>query len=94
MVNEFHHMNLILAVKRIRLRPQRSLEAPLEDPRQSWKALYSLAEILLVVLCATAAGAEHFVEIRRWGTANLTLSAAAFAVCRRDRQPRHADPTP
>jgi len=43
----------------------------LEDPRQSWKVLYPLAEILLVVLCATVAGAEDFVEIRRWGTVNL-----------------------
>jgi predicted transposase YbfD/YdcC len=43
----------------------------LEDPRQSWKVLYPLAEILLVVLCATLAGAEDFVEIRRWGMVNL-----------------------
>lgn len=41
--------------------------AALEDPRQSWKVLYPLPEILLVVLCGTLAGAEDFVEIRRWG---------------------------
>ncbi|PRD40381.1 ISAs1 family transposase, partial [Phyllobacterium phragmitis] len=35
----------------------------LEDPRQSWKVLYPLAEILLCVLCATMAGADDFVEI-------------------------------
>jgi len=45
--------------------------AALEDPRQSWKVLYPLPEILLVVLCATLAGAEDFVEIRRWGAVNL-----------------------
>jgi predicted transposase YbfD/YdcC len=45
--------------------------AALEDPRQSWKVLYPLTEILLVVLCATVAGAEDFVEIRRWGLVNL-----------------------
>jgi predicted transposase YbfD/YdcC len=45
--------------------------AALDDPRQSWKVVYPLAEILLVVLCATVAGAEDFVEIRRWGTVNL-----------------------
>ena len=39
----------------------------LEDPRQSWKVLYPLPEILLLVLCGTLAGAEDFVEIRRWG---------------------------
>jgi predicted transposase YbfD/YdcC len=41
--------------------------AALEDPRQSWKVLFPLPEILLVVLCGTLAGAEDFVEIRRWG---------------------------
>ncbi len=41
--------------------------AVLEDPRQSWKVLFPLPEVLLVVLCATLAGAEDFVEIRRWG---------------------------
>ncbi|ASG22287.1 ISAs1 family transposase [Nitrospirillum viridazoti] len=44
--------------------------AALSDPRQSWKVVYPLPEILLVVLCATIAGAEDFVEIRRWGTMN------------------------
>lgn len=43
----------------------------LEDPRQSWKVVYPLGEIILVVLCGTLAGAEDFVEIRRWATMNL-----------------------
>jgi predicted transposase YbfD/YdcC len=38
----------------------------LEDPRQAWKVVYPLPEILLIVLCGTMAGAEDFVEIRRW----------------------------
>jgi len=41
--------------------------AALEDPRQCWKVLFPLPEVLLIVLCATLAGAEDFVEIRRWG---------------------------
>ncbi len=41
--------------------------AALEDPRQSWKVLFALSEVLLLVLCGTLAGAEDFVEIRRWG---------------------------
>ena len=45
--------------------------AALEDPRQSWKVVYPLPEILLLVLCATLAAAEDFVEIRRWGLVNL-----------------------
>ena len=42
--------------------------AALADPRQSWKVLFPLPEVLLLVLCCTlaGAGAEDFVEIRRW----------------------------
>jgi hypothetical protein len=35
----------------------------LRDPRQATKVLYPLAEILLLMLCATIAGADDFVEI-------------------------------
>lgn len=38
----------------------------LQDPRQAWKVVYPLPEILLIVLCATMSGAEDFVEIERW----------------------------
>ncbi len=38
----------------------------LEDPRQSWKTLYPLPEVLLMVLCGVMAGADDFVEIERW----------------------------
>lgn len=47
--------------------------AALEDPRQAWKVVYPLPEILLLVLCGTLAGAEDFVEIRRWGSVNLAF---------------------
>jgi predicted transposase YbfD/YdcC len=43
----------------------------LEDPRQAWKVVYPLPEVLLVVLCATLGGAEDFVEIARWGQRKL-----------------------
>ncbi|MBY5407111.1 ISAs1 family transposase [Rhizobium leguminosarum] len=39
----------------------------LSDPRQSWRVVYPLPEILLLVLCATLCGMEDFVEIRLWG---------------------------
>lgn len=45
----------------------------LEDPRQAWKVVYPLPEILLLVLCATLAGAEDFVETRLWGARNLAF---------------------
>lgn len=41
--------------------------AALRDPRQSAKVLYPLPEILLLMLCATIAGADDFVEIGLWG---------------------------
>lgn len=43
----------------------------LEDPRQSWKTLYPLPEILLIILSGVMAGAEDFVEIERWAKQKL-----------------------
>ena len=45
----------------------------LKDPRQAWKVIYPLPEIMLLVLCATLAGAEDFVEVRLWGVKNLAF---------------------
>ena len=45
----------------------------LDDPRQSWKVVYPLPEVLLLVLCATLAGAEDFVEVVRWGRSKLSF---------------------
>ena len=43
----------------------------LSDPRQQWRVVYPLAEILLLVLCATLCGMEDFVEVRLWGEQRL-----------------------
>lgn len=43
----------------------------LEDPRQAWKVIYPLPEILLLILAATLAAAEDFVEIEEWGNGHL-----------------------
>ena len=48
----------------------------LDDPRQSWKVCYPLEEVLLIVLCATMAGAEDFVQIERWGNRKPDFCAA------------------
>ena len=45
--------------------------AALRDPRQSWKVVYPLPEVLLTVLSGTIAGAEDFVEIRRWALLHI-----------------------
>lgn len=43
----------------------------LSDPRQNWRVVYPLPEILLLVLCATLSGMDDFVEIRLWGEQRL-----------------------
>jgi predicted transposase YbfD/YdcC len=40
----------------------------LDDPRQAAKVLHPLPEIILLLLRATLAGADDFVEMRPWGT--------------------------
>jgi len=45
----------------------------LEDPRQAAKVLYPLPEILLLLLAATLAGADDFVEMEVWGGQHLTF---------------------
>jgi predicted transposase YbfD/YdcC len=43
----------------------------LKDPRQRWRVVYPLPEILLLVLCATLSGMEDFTEVRLWGDERL-----------------------
>ena len=43
----------------------------LEDPREGWRVLYPLREVLLLVLSATLSGMEDFVEIKLWGEQRL-----------------------
>ena len=43
----------------------------LKDPRQGWRVVYPLREVLLLVLCASLCGMDDFVEIRMWGELRL-----------------------
>lgn len=52
-------------------RPLTEHFSALEDPRQGWKVVYPLPEILLIVLWGAMAGAEDFVEIERWARKKL-----------------------
>jgi predicted transposase YbfD/YdcC len=47
--------------------------AALDDPRQAAKVLYPLPESILLLLCATLAGADGFVEVQLWGEQNLAF---------------------
>ena len=52
--------------------------ARIDDPRQNAKVLYPLAEILLLALAATVAGADDFVEI--WFEATPPRPSARFVI--------------
>lgn len=58
--------------------PHRSLSilghfSALSDPRERWRVVYPLPEILLVVLCATLCGMDDFVEIGLWARHRLAF---------------------
>src|SRR3954454_17194601 len=55
--------------------------AVLEDPRQAAKVLYPLPEILLLLLCATLAGADDLVEVELRGDEHLPF-LRRFLPCR------------
>jgi DDE_Tnp_1-associated len=60
--------------------------AALSDPRQHAKVLYPLPEILLLVLSATIAGADDFVETTLWGAEHLAFLRRFY----RYPEPRYA----
>jgi predicted transposase YbfD/YdcC len=43
----------------------------LEDGREPWRIVYPLAEVLLLVVCATIAGCDDFDDIVAWGEHHL-----------------------
>lgn len=45
----------------------------LDDPRQPWKVLYPLSEILLLCLCAVISGAEGWKDIAEYGHCKLSF---------------------
>jgi predicted transposase YbfD/YdcC len=54
------------------------------DPRQSWKVMYPLREVILLMVCATIAARDDYDEIALWGETHLdflrTLSEFHFGV--------------
>ena len=45
----------------------------IKDPRQPCKVMYSLPEVLLLVVCATIAGCDDYDEIAAWGEERLVF---------------------
>ncbi len=64
--------------------------AALSDPRQHAKVLYPLPEILLLVLVATIAGADDFVETTLWGTEHLAFLRLLLSLREWHPEPRYA----
>jgi hypothetical protein len=63
--------------------------AALADPRQNAKASYPLSEILRLVLSATLAGVDDFVEVTLWGAEQVAVSATLRQLQNRHPEPRH-----
>ena len=49
--------------------------ASLQDPRQSWKVLFPLEEVLLLVLCGTLAGRRTSLRSGAGGTCTRIFCA-------------------
>ena len=43
----------------------------IEDPRERWRVLHPLPEVLLLVVCATIASCDDFDDIEAWGKSHL-----------------------
>jgi hypothetical protein len=45
--------------------------ATIEDPREAWRVAHPLAEVLLLVVCATMADCDDYEAIAAWGMSHL-----------------------
>ena len=45
----------------------------LSDERESWRVMYPLAEVLLLLTCATICSCDDFDEIATWGESHLAF---------------------
>jgi DDE_Tnp_1-associated len=45
----------------------------IEDPREEWRVLYPLPEILLLVVCGTIADCDDYEAIVAWGEQHLSF---------------------
>ena len=43
----------------------------IEDPREAWRVAHPLAEVLLLIVCATIASCDDFDDIAAWGENHL-----------------------
>jgi len=50
----------------------------LDDERESWRVMYPLSEVLLLLTCATIASCDDFDEIAAWGRHHLEFLRRCF----------------
>ena len=71
----------------------------LSDERESWRVMYPLAEVLLLLTCATICSCDDFDEIAAWGESHLaflrrflriSLRHSQRALAARSRQPHRS----
>jgi hypothetical protein len=51
----------------------------IEDGRQSWRVAFPLAEMLLLLTCATIADCDDFDEIIAWGSSGFSTTVRAIS---------------
>ena len=60
------------------------------DPREGWRVVYPLREVLLVALCAALCGVDDVAEVELWGEARPEFLPCSSAVRARHPVPGHA----
>ena len=50
--------------------------AMIDDPREAWRVAHPLAEVLLLVVCATMADCDDYEAIAAWGLSILGFCPA------------------
>jgi predicted transposase YbfD/YdcC len=65
--------NLSVSSAKPRLRALLDHFAKIKDTRQTWKVMYPLREVLLLVVCGTIASGDDYEDIVDWGKAHLSF---------------------
>jgi predicted transposase YbfD/YdcC len=61
------------APEKSRLRALLDHFAVIDDPREQWRVMYPLPEVLLVVVCGSIADCDDYEGIAEWGEAHLAF---------------------
>jgi predicted transposase YbfD/YdcC len=76
------------ALPKPRLRSLLDHFSAIKDSRQSWKVMYPLHEVILLVVCGTIADSDDYDDIADWGELNLdflrTMSEFHYGIPCRD----------